>query len=93
MANVIIRKRITFHGRVQGVGFRWTAKFLANEIGITGWVRNLYSGDVQMEAQGTRAQINGMLNQLSRERFIRISSIDETEIPVQTGERGFGVKF
>ena len=93
MANKIIRRRLTFHGRVQGVGFRWTAKFLAGEIGITGWVRNLYSGDVQMEVQGTRAQINGMINSLKNERFIRIDSVDSTEIAPVTGERGFSVKF
>lgn len=93
MANNIIRKRFTFIGRVQGVGFRWTAKFLANEIGLTGWVRNAWGGDVQMEVQGTKAQINGMVNSLRRERFIRIERIEECELPVVTDERGFTVKF
>ena len=39
-----VRKRIIFHGRVQGVGFRFTAKHLANSIGLTGWVQNEYDG-------------------------------------------------
>ena len=35
-----VRKRIIFRGRVQGVGFRYTAKYLAQSLGLTGWVRN-----------------------------------------------------
>ena len=41
-----VRKRIIFHGRVQGVGFRFTAKHLANSLGLTGWVQNEYDGTV-----------------------------------------------
>ena len=33
-----VRKRMTFYGRVQGVGFRYTAKHLAHSLGLTGWV-------------------------------------------------------
>lgn len=39
-----VRKRIIFRGRVQGVGFRYTAKYLAQSLGLTGWVRNEYDG-------------------------------------------------
>ena len=35
-----VRKRIIFHGRVQGVGFRYTAKYLARSLRLTGWVKN-----------------------------------------------------
>ena len=44
-----IRKRIIFHGRVQGVGFRYTAKYLARSLGLTGWVENEYDGTVILE--------------------------------------------
>ena len=49
---MIKRKSIVFHGRVQGVGFRWTASQIAGEYGLTGWVRNEYDGTVTMEVQG-----------------------------------------
>ena len=39
-----IRKRITFHGRVQGVGFRYTARLAAGSLGLTGWAKNEYDG-------------------------------------------------
>ena len=51
------RVRLRFEGEVQGVGFRWTSRALANKIGATGWVRNEWDGSVSMELQGTSRQI------------------------------------
>ena len=53
-----IRKRITFHGRVQGVGFRYTARLAAGSLGLTGWAKNEYDGTVTMEVQGSEGMIN-----------------------------------
>ena len=39
-----VRKHMIFHGRVQGVGFRYTAKYLARSMNLTGWVQNEYDG-------------------------------------------------
>ena len=47
-----VRKHMIFHGRVQGVGFRYTAKYLARSMNLTGWVKNEYDGTVVMEVQG-----------------------------------------
>lgn len=49
-----VRKHIVFHGRVQGVGFRYTAKYLARSLELTGWVTNEWDGTVVMEVQGER---------------------------------------
>ena len=46
------RLRMRFVGEVQGVGFRWTARKVAQELGLTGWVRNEPDGSVSMELQG-----------------------------------------
>ena len=48
----IRRLRLRFVGEVQGVGFRWTARRVAQELGLTGWVRNEWDGSVRMELQG-----------------------------------------
>ena len=40
----IIRKHIIFHGSVQGVGFRYYSEHKANQLRLTGWVKNLYNG-------------------------------------------------
>jgi len=86
-----IRKRILFHGRVQGVGFRYTALHLARSLGLTGWVRNEYDGSVLMEVQGPELLIAELLKGLNRGSYIRIDWIDEQELAVREEERGFGI--
>lgn len=91
MADDVIRKHFYFEGRVQGVGFRYKAMYLASRLGLTGWVDNLWDGRVEMEVQGKAPTIDQMLEKLSGDRFIRIEGIEAAEIPVET-ERGFKMK-
>lgn len=88
----MIRKRLVFHGRVQGVGFRFTAIRYANGLGLTGWVKNQYDGTVLMEVQGRREKINKLLQFLYGDLYIRIDSIDEKEISVIEHDSGFGLR-
>lgn len=83
-----VRKRIVFYGRVQGVGFRYTAKQMARSLGLTGWVKNEYDGTVLMEVQGREPMIHKLMEGLNRNVFIDISWIDSEDIPVQE-ENGF----
>lgn len=50
--------KIHISGRVQGVGFRWSAVNKAKDLGIKGFVRNLSDGNVYIEAEGYREQLN-----------------------------------
>jgi acylphosphatase len=50
-------KNITISGNVQGVGFRFSTKSMANSLGIKGFVKNLYNGDVYIEAEGNEIQL------------------------------------
>ena len=86
------RRRIEFHGRVQGVGFRYQAQRYASAFGLKGWVRNEYDGSVLMEVQGTTAMINQMLKSLNLDRYIDIDWMDSKNIPLES-ERGFSVRF
>ena len=51
-------KNVIFHGRVQGVGFRFTAHRIAIRYNLTGWVRNLANGAVEMFVQGAAEDID-----------------------------------
>ncbi len=86
-----IRMELRFHGRVQGVGFRYRAKYMAQSLGLTGWVRNEWDGSVSMEVQGREQLIDKLLAGLNQDRYIRIDWTDSEEIPLKQ-ERGFSVR-
>ncbi len=88
----IIRKHIIFRGRVQGVGFRFRAKYAANGIGVTGWVRNEYDGSVEMEIQGTEEQINHVLKMINKGEYVQIERMYTTIIENEEHETGFHVR-
>lgn len=61
-------KRIIFTGRVQGVGFRFTAHSVARHCRLKGFIRNLPDGNVEMLAQGQAEDIDNCLS-LIKETF------------------------
>ena len=77
-----VRKHICFSGRVQGVGFRYSAQYLARPLDLTGWVKNLWDGRVEMEVQGEEDAIRRFLSQLREQRFIVIDDMDLRELDV-----------
>ena len=62
---------------------RYTAKYLALSLGLTGWARNEWDGTVTMEVQGREALINKLLVGLNQNQFISIEWIDTKEIPLE----------
>lgn len=71
----MIRKHLLFFGRVQGVGFRYYSVNMALHLGLTGWVRNLSDGSVEMEVQGKEENIDRLIKYLNERRHILISDI------------------
>lgn len=88
---MIVRKHFRFTGRVQGVGFRPRAKFAADGLFITGWVKNEWDGSVEMEAQGEEELINKMLVMINRSEYVQIDRIETKVIPIVEDERSFYV--
>lgn len=84
-----MRKRYTFTGSVQGVGFRWRARQAASLYDCTGWIRNEWDGSVTMEIQGREADIGRVLEAVREGRLIWIEGIREEVIPEESGEYGF----
>ena len=76
-------RRYLISGRVQGVGFRWFVEREAALLGITGWVRNCDTGDVEVMATGTREQhvtLRGKLQQ--GPRASRVDQVNESAAPL-----------
>ena len=58
------QQKILFTGRVQGVGFRYTTDRFAQGYSVTGYVRNLDDGRVELVAEGLPAEIDGLLAEI-----------------------------
>ena len=77
----MIRKRVIVHGRVQGVGFRWSAQAEAERLGVAGYARNLPDGTVQAELEGPEDSVQRMLDWLHHgPRHARVESLDVTDL-------------
>lgn len=94
---ILERRRVTYTGRVQGVGFRATAAEVARGFAVTGWVMNQEDGTVLLEVQGRRERdgepgaVEAFLAAL-RERMGRnIRREDGFAIEADSEERGFRV--
>lgn len=79
-------------GEVQGVGFRYRANYAAKGLGLTGYVRNLYDGRVEIEVQGERELITRFLSEVGGGTFIHIEDIESRLIPIVEDEKSFGVR-
>ena len=55
------RVHVVIAGEVQGVGYRYTMRMVARDVGVTGWVRNRRDGTVEAEVEGTPAQVDEVL--------------------------------
>jgi acylphosphatase len=76
-----VRKRVLYSGHVQGVGFRYTARHLAQGYPVAGHVRNLPDGRVEVVAEGEAGKVEAFLEALRRQMadYIRnTTSQDET---------------
>jgi len=62
-----VRRRVYYSGRVQGVGFRYTAQRLAHEHAVTGFVRNLPDGRVELVVEGAPGAVEGLLAAIRRQ--------------------------
>ena len=63
----MIRKRVTYSGHVQGVGFRYTVRQTAANYAVTGYVRNLSNGKVEMVVEGQTKEIKAFMDSIQQE--------------------------
>jgi acylphosphatase len=85
-------KRVTYSGRVQGVGFRATAQGLAAGHPVAGYVRNLPGGGVELLAEGEAAAVDAFLAAVARRMAGYVTGVSvQDEAP--SGQAGFHVRY
>lgn len=82
-----------FSGRVQGVGFRYTARSIASRLPIMGYVRNLPDGRVELVAQGRRDAIDELIRRLAAHFGDGIARIDRSELDEAGAMSGFEIRY
>ena len=86
-------RRYLISGAVQGVGFRYFAERAAREIGVTGWIRNLDDGGVEVYANGTEGQLEALemrLRQGPQRADVRSVEVTETAM---LELKGFHIRY
>ena len=83
----MIKKRFRIYGHVQGVGFRYFTRQYALKIGVTGFVRNLADGSVEVIAAGSESQIDALDAWL--QHGPRTAIVDNVFVEDYLGEKEF----
>ena len=86
------RLHIFYSGRVQGVGFRYTVKMLAHGFEVTGVIRNLSDGRVELVAEGMKEELEAFRREVQDSEVGRFIRNEEAVWNEATGEmRGFEI--
>ena len=86
------RRTYTFSGHVQGVGFRYTAQTLARNHPVSGYVRNLPDGRVEMVAEGEAKDLDALRDAIERQMEGFIRHVDVSEGQATGGFAGFTIR-
>jgi acylphosphatase len=86
-------RHIIFTGHVQGVGFRYTARSIANRYEIIGFARNLPDGSVEMFAQGTTEDIDACIEEIQAEFRGYIQDTQIEAVPPNPQYSDFRITF
>ena len=87
------RRVVYYSGRVQGVGFRYTARQIARGYHVAGWVKNLDDGRVELVAEGNTEALDGLLSEIEQTLGWAIAG---HEVHVERAEQmpaGFSIRY
>lgn len=87
------RRDLLYSGRVQGVGFRYTTREIADRFAVAGYVQNLPDGRVRLVAEGETNELERFLAAVAAELERYIADV-QSRAAEATGEfAGFGIKY
>lgn len=87
------RREVTYSGRVQGVGFRATVTALTRGTSVTGFVRNLPDGRVEMIVEGTPVELDDLMSRIARYFDGYIENVVRTDTAPRGEFRGFDIRY
>ena len=76
-------RHVFYSGHVQGVGFRYTARRIAQGYAVTGFVRNLSDGRVELLVEGSAMEIDRLLDEIAErmaDHIRKVQVVDETPV-------------
>ena len=89
----MISLEVFYEGRVQGVGFRWSVRNVAKGFDVTGWVRNLHDGRVQMQLTGEEEEVRSFLEAVNQSELrAHIRKQTENPLPAPVSANGFEIR-
>lgn len=90
----MIQLQIIVSGEVQGVGYRYYTQMKAIQFGITGWVRNLQEGGVEILASGPKADLESFVDEVRRGNpFSTVNHIEVHETEKTETYKSFAIKY
>ncbi|MDD5669223.1 MAG: acylphosphatase [Candidatus Omnitrophica bacterium] len=84
---------VYFSGKVQGVGFRYTAEEIARSLGICGWVSNMRDGRVEIVGEAEKSVLLDFIEQLKSRFSLYIRDTEIEWLPAQGEYKDFDVRF
>jgi acylphosphatase len=86
--------QVFFEGNVQGVGFRYTVRHIAKGFEVTGWVRNLRDGRVEMQVGGRDEEVRAFLEAIAQSELrAHIKKQNATPLAEAPQTHGFEVRY
>jgi acylphosphatase len=92
LEQLMISLQVFYEGHVQGVGFRYTVRHIAKGFDVTGWVRNLPDGRVELQVTGDEGEVRAFLDQVAQsELHSLIREKTENKLNEPVAARGFEI--
>lgn len=86
------RETVFFQGRVQGVGFRYTTLQVAKGFEVSGWVKNLPDGRVELQAEGDPEEIDAFISAIEETMDGYIRKTERSAVRVEAEFKGFTIR-
>jgi len=88
-----IFQKVIYHGKVQGVGFRYTTRSIAKSFPVSGYVRNMPDGTVEMVASAEPNQLVAFQNEIAQRFSSNLTDIVVEECPNQEFKSRFEIRY